>query len=152
MLEPMLKVVIDTNLLVNGSTDDYSFANRIIDEVIAAKIIAYANHATLRENKLLTDTKVRDTEYLKKMQNFFSVVNEVARASQLIDIVEDPDDNKLVESAAVAKADYLISSDRHLLKLEQYLDTKIVSPENFWNIYEEESGTGWQDWIGQFVK
>ena len=146
----MLKVVIDTNALIDGSSDDYNYANRIIDLVIAGQITAYGNHATLRENKFLVQKKITEPGYLKKLEYFFEVVKHVDTIEQLA-VVEDPEDNKILESAVACRADYLITSDRHLLKLEKFQGTKIVRPEEFWNNYEDNTHSGWQKWLKNFI-
>src|SRR3989344_6370000 len=123
----MLKVVIDTNVLIDASEDFYRYANRILDEVIAGDIEAYANSGTLRENRLIAKRKILDEGYSRKLEYFFAVVKPVDPIKRLT-IVEDPQDNKILESAVVANADFLITSDQHLLKLEEYQGTKIVRP------------------------
>jgi putative PIN family toxin of toxin-antitoxin system len=148
----MFKVVIDTNLLINGSHDDYNYANRIIDAVIDGKVLAFANRATLAENCLMAGKKVTDMDYKKKLDIYFEKVRTVGDATERLAVVEDPDDNKLVESAVAAEANYVISSDRHLLKLGHYDGIPVVSPQQFWNIFQEESGDSWKEWIGQFIK
>lgn len=146
----MLKVVIDTNLLIDGSSDFYNYGNRIIDLVIGGQIEAYANKATLRENKFLANKKIPDEGYLKKLEYFFDTIKPVNNYERL-DVVEDSDDNKILESAVGSRADYLITSDRHLLKIEKYKGIKIVRPAQFWSIYEDE-GEGWAKWIRNFVR
>ncbi len=46
-------------------------------------------------------------------------------------IKEDSDDNKFLECAVEACADYIISGDDHLLKLHQFRGIAIVSPREF---------------------
>ena len=49
-----------------------------------------------------------------------------------LDIVkEDSSDNRILECALVAKADFIISGDEHLLALGKLEGTKIVSPDLF---------------------
>ncbi len=120
----MYKIVIDTNLLIDGAEDFYHFGNRIIDLAISGNVEAFANRATLAENRLMARKKIDDEGYLKKLQYFFDVVKPVESAGHL-DIVEDPQDNKILESAVGCGADFLITSDRHLLKLEKYKTYKV---------------------------
>jgi putative PIN family toxin of toxin-antitoxin system len=147
----MLKVVIDTNLLIDGSEDFYNFGNRIIDLVLAGQIQAFANKRTLRENKLLTGNKISDEGYLKKLEYFFKRVSEVESTKRL-HVVEDDEDNKILESALAANADFLITSDQHLLKLEEYEGVRIIRPNIFWSIYEEEGDQAWQKWLKSFIQ
>ena len=147
----MLKVVIDTNLLIDGSSDFYNYGNRIIDLVIGGQIEAYANTATLRENKFLANKKITDEGYLKKLEYFFETIKPVNNSQRLNVVIDDSEDNKILESAVASGADYLITSDRHLLKIEKYKGVKIVRPAEFWSIYENE-GEGWARWIKNFVR
>jgi putative PIN family toxin of toxin-antitoxin system len=147
----MLKIVLDTNLIIDGADDFYNYGSRIIDNVISGNLEAFANRGTLRENKLLSLRKITDESYLRKLEYFFDLVKPV-EASNRIDIVEDPDDNKILESAVAADADYLITSDKHLLKLEEYEGVKIVRPAEFWARWQEEGEGGWQNWLKSFIQ
>jgi putative PIN family toxin of toxin-antitoxin system len=55
----------------------------------------------------------------------------VAPEKQLDVIAEDPDDNRVLEAAVEAHADYIVSGDRHLLELESYEGIQIVTPARF---------------------
>jgi predicted nucleic acid-binding protein len=49
-------------------------------------------------------------------------------------VFDDPDDNKFLECAVVAEADYLISGDeQHVQAVEEYRGVQIVSPREFLN-------------------
>ena len=100
----MLKVVIDTNVLLDGSTDDYNFGRRIIDEVIAGDVEAFANKATLAENKLLAKEKISDQGYLKRLDYYFGCLRLQEFGLRLNVVPEDAEDNKLVEAAVAAVA------------------------------------------------
>lgn len=146
----MLKVVIDTNLLIDAEGDFYSYASRILDAVIAGNIQAFANRATLRENKFITPQKIPDQNYLKRLQYYFDCV-QLVELTRRLNMVEDSEDNKILESAVAASADFLITSDQHLLKLEKYNGIKIVNPVQFWNIYQDQTADGWKNWLKKFI-
>ena len=145
-----MKIVLDTNVLINGFKDEYSYEKKIIDAVIAGEIEAYANKQTLRENKLIASQLIDNDDYRRDLDNLFAQINWVVNRRQ-IHIVSDPEDNKILESAVASQADYLITSDWHLLKLEKFDGVKIVTPTGFWQIYEDE-GEGWIKWMKNFVQ
>ncbi len=147
-----MKVVIDTNLLIDAVNDDYSYANRIIDLVLDKKIEAFANSATLNENKLLARRKINDAEYLQKIETYFEAVQHAPFVQERINIVRDAEDNKLVESAVASDAEYIVTSDKHLLVLEQYQGIKMVTPTQFWNLFSDSSNDSWTEWINQFLQ
>lgn len=88
-------------------------------------------------------------ELSEKLRNKFrfsenhlqAVLTEIKRYSQRVEIDgelhvvhADPDDDKFIECAIIAKADFVVSSDRHLLDLKAYQGVKIVSSEEFLEI------------------
>ena len=48
-----MKVVLDTNVIIDGFKDEYSYEKQIIDAVRAGEIAAYANRQTIQENRLI---------------------------------------------------------------------------------------------------
>ena len=49
-------------------------------------------------------------------------------------IVEDPADNAIIDCAVAAKADYMVSGDRHLLSHERAEGIPVLSPARFLEI------------------
>src|SRR6185369_7044983 len=145
-----MKIVLDTNVLINGFKDDYSYEKKIIDAVIAGEIEAYANRQTLQENRLIVSQLINNPEYEQALNNLFGQINWVVNRRQ-VRFVEDPEDNKILESAVEAGADYLISSDNALLKIQEYENVKIVNPSQFWAHYKDEGMDLWKQWA-QFIK
>jgi len=46
-------------------------------------------------------------------------------------VCDDPDDDKFLTCAIASKSKYIISGDRHLLKIGTFYDTAIVTPRYF---------------------
>ncbi len=57
--------------------------------------------------------------------------SQVRPTQKVFMVEEDPEDNKFLECALEGKADYLITSDRHLLELGEFAVTKICKPTQF---------------------
>ena len=146
-----MKVVLDTNVLINGFKDEYSYEKKIIDAVIAGEIEAYANRQTLRENKLIANQLIDNDDYRRDLDSLFAQINWVVNRRQ-IHAVADPEDNKILESAVEAEADFLITSDNELLRLEEYQDVKIINPGQFWAKYKDEGMDLWKQWTNFITK
>jgi uncharacterized protein len=144
-----MKVVLDTNVIIDGIKDDYSYEKQIIDAVRNGEIEAYANHQTLQENRLIMRRLIDNPEYEKDINDLLSQINHVVNRRQ-IHIVRDPEDNKILESAVEAQADYLITRDNDLLSLEKYQEVEIVNPSQFWVRYKDEGNDMWKQWAGIF--
>ena len=145
-----MKIVLDTNVLINGFKDGYSYEKKIIDAVVAGEIEAYANRQTLQENKLISGQLINNDEYKNELNDLFAQINWVVNRRQ-VRIVEDPEDNKILESAVEAEADFLITSDNDLLNIGEYQNVKIVNPGQFWANYKDEGMDLWKQW-SNFVK
>lgn len=141
-----MRVVLDTNVLIDGIRDEYSYQKRILDEVTAGRLEAFANDQTLRENKLLMKQLIDNPEYEAEIENFFSQVTVVVNR-HTVNVVRDHEDNKILESAVESESDYLITNDNDLLSLEDYEGVKIVTPAEFWSRYHDEGQDFWQSMI-----
>ncbi len=145
-----MRIVLDTNVLIDAFRDEYSYEKRIIDEVINGSLEAFANNQTLRENKLILNQLISSADYEQTMRDFFGQVNPVQNRRQ-ISVVSDPEDNKILESAVEAKADYLITKDNSLLSIKEYQAVEIVTPIEFWTKYKDEGQDLWKQW-SEFVQ
>ncbi len=140
-----MKIVLDTNVLINGFKDEYSYEKKIIDAVIAGEIEAFANRQTLQENRLISGQLINNDAYQKELNDLFAQINWVVNRRQ-IRVVSDPEDNKILESAVEAKAEYLVTSDNALLSIENYHGVKITNPAQFWANYKDDGMDLWKQW------
>jgi putative PIN family toxin of toxin-antitoxin system len=62
-----------------------------------------------------------------------TVAHMVKPATALSVIKEDPDDNRVLECAVAGNADYIVTGDRHLLKLGVYNSISILTVREFLN-------------------
>ncbi len=61
----------------------------------------------------------------------------VVKPGIVLDIVgDDPDDNRVLEAALAGEADYVVSGDRHLLKLGSVEGIPILTTRQFMDIVE----------------
>ena len=143
----MIRVVLDTNVLITAFKDEYSYQKQIIDEAIKGNIQAFANNQTLRENSFILKKLIHDTEYQKELDRFLRQVN-IVQNKRKVHIVSDPEDNKILESALEAKADYLITEYKALLELKKIKNVKMVVRPDFWVGYQESTGNDpWNNWV-----
>lgn len=144
-----MDIVIDTNVIIDGFKDDYSYEKQILDAIISGEIEAYANDQTLRENKLIMGKLINNENYSLEMERLFGQINKVVNRHK-INVVSDPEDNKILESAVEAEADYLVTRDNDLLQIGEYEGVKIITPSEFWVKYKDEGGGLWQEWANFF--
>lgn len=132
------KVVIDTNVFVSAFgwdgkpegvlqlLENGSIVNFISPEIFEElkRVIAYPK---------LKFSNSLQTKILEFVFSYSRLINLEKRLSLIHD---DPDDNKFIECAMTANADFIISGDPHLLRLERVENLIIVNPFQFLKMFE----------------
>ena len=124
-------MVLDTNIFVSGifwegASENvlYAWADNKFKLVISSEIIAEIV-------KILMNFKIPLS--FKDMLLWLSILlwkaELVEPEEKLYVIKDDSDDNKFLEAAIAGKADFIVSQDKHLLKLKEYENIKIITPE-----------------------
>jgi uncharacterized protein len=52
-------------------------------------------------------------------------------ADKIIYLKDDPDDDKILECAIASRCNYIVSGDKHLIKLKSFRNIKILKPAEF---------------------
>ncbi len=142
-----MKIILDTNVLIDAINDDFSHTWKIIDLVLQGKIEAVASEKILKEYKLIIQRNIKKEQDKQKLQDFIARVDVINVNKKLNIIPDDPEDEKFVECAVEANANYIISSDAHLLNLQEFQNIQILNPKDFWYKYsgENENEDEWKD-------
>lgn len=128
----MLRVVLDTNVLVSGLI--MLGKPRELLSIVARR---EANLVLSKEilNEFMKVVKRRKfTEYVAEEQ-IERFVENIERIAEFIEpeshlkVVDDPKDDIVINTAIDGKADLIISGDHHLLSLKEFRGIKIVSVE-----------------------
>ncbi|MCL5103130.1 MAG: putative toxin-antitoxin system toxin component, PIN family [Armatimonadetes bacterium] len=124
--------MLDTNLFVAAYWNRHSASAKIISACLAGDIQAYYTADVERELWIIMrNIRARD-EYKATVSNFIGRAEQVSPWAEVDVRSDDPEDQKFLICAASADADYLITSDDHLLKLGHVDRTRIVRPGVFW--------------------
>lgn len=102
-----------------------------LDEL--TKILWYPK---VRSRILLTDKELKD--WLSGLELLLELVNIEHLIGLPTIINEDPDDDKYIYTAIASDAEYIISGDQHLLKLNPYNKINIIKPLDFFNLIHKK--------------
>lgn len=127
-----MRIVLDTNVFISGIFWEGNFCSQIIDkwrkgrfQLISSPKLVKELVETLRSFKISMDK-----ELIEEWKNIILENSVMVYPIVTIKAVnDDPEDDKFVEAAVYGEADFIISQDRHLLKLEEYNKIKILKPE-----------------------
>ncbi len=124
--------ILDTNVLISAFGWDGNEA-RVLEAALTGRLKMATSPFLIEEFR-----RVALKPYLnfnaEKVEEFLSKVLEVARlvnTRPTIRLLSDVADNRVLECAAEAKADFIVTGDTGLLALKAFKNTRIVTPKDF---------------------
>ena len=126
-----MKVVLDTNVFIAAYFNRKSASAKIIDFCLKTKHELIFSPRLRKEVELILKNVRAGGEFQERIRELFTNASQFRPTQKVFVVKEDPDDNKFLECALEGKADYLITSDRHLLELGEFAQTKICKPTQF---------------------
>ncbi len=126
-----MRIVFDTNVLISATQWDGSVAQKLLFKLINTEHNIFSSPDILAEYQkvLKRDFEYTDVELVSIMEKVLSFVTKVEPTKRLNVLKEDPSDDRIIECASEAEAEFIISYDKHLLKLKEYEEIKIITPE-----------------------
>jgi len=132
-----VRVVIDTNVFVSSFFNPKGNPKRVIDLWKNRKITICITEEILEEYvEVLARLGLSYEPELEELLKLFKKKNNIVYISptpKFSLIKDDPSDNKFIECAAAAQAQYIISGDKHLLNLKAFRNIAAISPSEFLN-------------------
>ena len=129
----MEKVVIDTNIFVSSFYGGHP--RRIIDFWKQKQFTLCVSGAIIDEyTAVLRRLNLHDTVGVEELLALFAENINILFTSKTptVKIVkEDPDDDKFVECAVALRSNFIVTGDKALLRIANYMEIDIVSPADF---------------------
>ena len=133
-----MRVVIDTNVFVSSFFGGNP--RKIIDMWRDGKITLCLSKDTVYEYvKVLQRLGLENERELKELLDLLAKGYNLiftTKTPKIKAIKDDPDDDKFIECAVALKADVIVTGDKALKKIKEYLGIKIFTPEQFLKKYE----------------
>jgi len=128
-----MRIVLDTNVLISATLWDNSLSHKLLIKLIEKNIEIFTRLEIIEEYKKvpLRDFKYKIEEAESIIQHLISFLGIVNPISWLEVIKEDPSDNKILECAIASSSTFILSYDNHLLKLKEFGEIKILTPNDF---------------------
>ena len=138
----MLKVVIDTNVFISG----------VLTKGGNPSLLIKVWRRTQKYQLFVTEEIIQEVLRVMRKLNFSpNIIRDwdkdirknaiqVVPTRKIELIKEDPPDNMFLECAIEAHANYIVTGDKHLRKLNEFEGTEIVNAKKFLDIlkiYEE---------------
>ena len=129
----MTRVVLDTNVFVSS----YFGGNprKVIDRWKTGTLTLCLSPAIIEEyTAVLSRLGLKNHPELKELLTLFAKGYQclfIAKTPNLNIVPEDPADNKFFECAVALDAQWIISGDKKVLQVKDYMGIRTVSPKEF---------------------
>jgi putative PIN family toxin of toxin-antitoxin system len=129
----LISAVLDTNTLVSGLGWGRSAPARIVDAALEGRFLMVASLALLAE----LDRVLRYPRLAPVFANPDAIVSRLAEVAVVVAprrtlrVLADDADNRVLEVAVEAAADFIVTGDRAFLGLDQYEGVEVVAPRAF---------------------
>ncbi len=127
----MRRITLDTNVYVSA-LEFGGIGSRLLGMAKAGEVRLDLSQPILDE----LVTVLRDDFHWEAYRLHFAM-QELARIGNVVSpritlsVSTDPDDNRIIECAVEAGSDFIISDDKHLLKIGSFQGIAILRPVNF---------------------
>jgi putative PIN family toxin of toxin-antitoxin system len=136
-----MRVVLDTNTVISAVFWG-GFPGRIVELAKTNAISICTSRPLLDElmdvlsrKKFLARFNLIASTPSKVLADYAALAEVVSVPNVPSVVADDPDDDEVIACAVTAKANYIISGDRHLLKIGNYDDIFIVNANQFIDIF-----------------
>lgn len=131
-----MRVVVDTNVLVSALLSGASLSAHLVELWREGRFDLVTSTEQLDELTRVTRyPKIRERltpSLAGRLVNDLRHAAVVAERLPVVTVCADPGDNHLLATSAVGGADFLVTGDkRHLLTLERYQTTRIITVREF---------------------
>jgi uncharacterized protein len=135
-----LKVVYDTNVVVSAALKPGSIPASLLALAMARQVRLFLSPAILQEyTEVLQRPKFRleagaVDRFLRDLRRAATMV----RPTQRVSAASDEPDNRFLECAKKARADYLVTGNKRHFPSPAFEDTAIVNPAEFARVIAEQ--------------
>ena len=142
----MIRVVVDTNVFISSFFGGNP--RKIIDLWKSGKITLCLSRAIVDEyvevlRRMGLDGEGELEELLHLFAQGFHVL--FAATTPKLKIVEkDPDDDKFIECAVALKSKIIVSGDKAMQDIGDYMGIRIQSPKQFLEVYPKMENATWR--------
>lgn len=136
-----MRVVIDTNIFVSSFFGGKP--RKIIDLWKEGKITLCLSKDILNEYiEVLHRIGLQDEVELEELLSLFAKSFNIlftTKTPRIKVVKDDPDDDKFIECAVALKAEVIITGDKAIEVIGEYINIKILTPQQFLKIYKFSS-------------
>ena len=127
-----MNVIYDTNIFVSGFTRPEGRASQALAAVMVSNNNLFVSRPIIEELlRVLRDKFNWNDSNLQIVMAWMGRNARLVAPTQTLNILADEPDNRILECALAADADFIVTGDRAMLALRRVGDTRIVSLSDY---------------------
>lgn len=127
-----MRVVFDTNIYISALVIPGGNAEEAYVKALRGNFELFTSVAILTETASVLQIKFEWTEDgIRQAIRNISETATVLRPRPTLHLLKDEPDNRILECAIAAQADWIVTGDRHLLVLKRHANSAIISLADF---------------------
>lgn len=127
-----MRVVFDTNIYISALVIPGGNAEEAYVKALRGNFELFTSVAILTETVRVLQIKFEWTEdRIRQAIRNISETATVLRPRPTLHLLKDEPDNRILECAIAAQADWIVTGDRHLLVLKRHANSAIISLADF---------------------
>ncbi len=136
-----MRAVFDTNVFISALMVPGSQAERALRLARQGRLDLCTSVAILTETaRKLREKFDQSEEDIRDALKMISRTAQVFKPSLRVNVLKDVPDNRILECAVEARADLVVTGDRHVLKLKKFHDIPILRLVDFLRMFPEDVG------------
>jgi len=127
-----VRVVFDTNIYISAYITPGRRAEAALLRAVQGEVELFTSIPILTETARKLREKFKwDDEHITAAVRHVAAVGTVVKPAVTLAVLADEPDNRILECALEAKAELIVTGDRHLLELGEYEGVKIITLAEF---------------------
>ena len=127
-----MRVVFDTNIFISALVIPGSLAEKAVVRILGQRDELVISRDIIKEVLSVLSLKFgREREALSHVAVILSNLGELVRPDRRIEVLRDEPDNRILECAVSGKADLIVTGDKEILRMKEYMGIRITSLRDY---------------------
>jgi putative PIN family toxin of toxin-antitoxin system len=127
-----MKVVFDTNIFISALAIPGSQGDKALARILEGRDELVLSRDIIREILSVLSSKFgREREALSHVAVILLELGKLVKPDHRIRVFKDDPDNRILECAIPGKADLIVTGDKEILRMKEYMGIKIQSRKDY---------------------
>ena len=135
-------MVLDTNVFVSASVGGGK-SRKLVEKIVSGRQcdLIISPDIIHEATRVLARPKFKDAgDEFERLLRQSSSIKIVFPESEFKAVPEDPADDMVINAAYDGRADYIVSGDRHLLGMKEFMGIPIITVARMFDLLQARSG------------